>query len=220
MTDGAKLCVALLVASAATTLGACGRPDGQIVAVYERPSGRLVRLDADRNSDGRIDQRTYMDGRVALRAEVDVTHDGRVDRWEYLDTRGQLRLLGTSSGDDGIEDVWTHPIDADGRRLVEHARSRNRHIDRRDYYANDRLVRAEEDNNGDGRVDRWEVYSPDGRVRAVEFDTTLERGWPDRRLTYLADGRYADLEADDDGDGTFVSVASQRSPSEERREQN
>ena len=212
--------MAAVIALSATTFSGCNQRGRHVVAIYERPSGRLVRLDTDVDGDGRLDQRTYMNGNVPLRAEIDVTQDGRIDRWEYLDDRGQLRRLGTSSANDGVEDVWTQPVGPDGQRLVERARARDRRVDRRDYYASDRLVRAEEDNNADGLTDRWELHSPDGRVIAVQFDTTLKRGWPDRRLRYSSDGRLADVAADDDGDGTFEPLPPDAVPSEEPREQN
>ena len=63
------------------------------------------------------------------------------------------------------------------------------------------MVRAEEDTDHDGRIDKWETY--DGaRLASVAFDT-LHRGTPDRRLTYRADGS-AQMDIDANGDGRFV----------------
>ena len=54
-------------------------------------------------------------------------------------------------------------------------------IDRIEHYERDVLVRAEEDTDGDGTIDKWETY--DGaRLASVAFDTTHHRGTPDRRL--------------------------------------
>jgi hypothetical protein len=47
-------------------------------------------------------------------------------------------------------------------------------------------VRAEEDSNADGRIDKWEEY--DGaRLVSVAVDTE-RRGTPDRRIVYAQDG--------------------------------
>ena len=47
-------------------------------------------------------------------------------------------------------------------------------------------VRPERHTDGDGSVDKWEVF--DGsRLASVAFDTT-NSGQPDRRLTYAPDG--------------------------------
>ena len=48
------------------------------------------------------------------------------------------------------------------------------------------LVRAQEDNDEDGKLDKWETYEGE-RLASVAFDTA-RRGTPDRRLIYAADG--------------------------------
>ena len=53
-----------------------------------------------------------------------------------------------------------------------------------EYYERDVLVRAEEDTDADGKVDKWETY--DGaRLASVALDTS-HRGVPDRRLINIA----------------------------------
>jgi hypothetical protein len=64
-------------------------------------------------------------------------------------------------------------------------------------------VRADEDSDEDGRPDKWETYDA-GRLVSVAFDT-MQRGTPDRRLIYGADGS-ARLEVDAAGDGHFVAA--------------
>ena len=83
-------------------------------------------------------------------------------------------------------------------------------MNRFEHYEKDVLVRAEEDTDGDGKIDKWETY--DGaRLASVAFDTT-HRGTPDRRLIYGADGS-ARLEVDSAGDGHFVLADEPRAPS-------
>lgn len=67
------------------------------------------------------------------------------------------------------------------------------------------IIRAEEDSDGDGVIDKWETYDAAGsesRLVSVAFDTG-HRGRPDRRLTYDAAGAVR-VEVDPDGDGRFV----------------
>ena len=66
-----------------------------------------------------------------------------------------------------------------------------------EYYEREVLMRAEEDTDADGKVDKWETY--DGaRLASVALDTS-HRGVPDRRLTYGATGTTSGMSS---GDGT------------------
>ena len=200
----------LLVVIAVTA--ACEQ-DGSRRAVpsYDDFSGRLWQLSADQNGDGRIDQWTYLDGNRPLRGESDLDADGRIDRWEYFDAQAALILVGTSSRGDGVEDTWTRPSPtASGEVHVSTARLRDRRADRHEYFRGDQLVRAEEDSNGDGRIDKWERYEG-GSLREASFDTSFMTGRPDRRVVYDAKGGSV-VEADPDGDGTFVRVPGVASP--------
>jgi hypothetical protein len=188
---------------------ACARPaDGpasrRAVPSYDLYTGRLVQLSADQNGDGQIDQWTYLDGNRLLRGEADSNGDGRVDRWEYFGPGGVLTHVGSSSLADGIEDTWAWVAPQNGETRIARSRARDRRIDRTEFYRGETRVRAEEDANADGRVDRWERY--DGLVlREAAFDTT-GRGRADRRLRYDEQGRYEAIEADPEGDGTFVRL--------------
>lgn len=169
---------------------------------YDDFSRRLMRLSADQNGDGRQDQWTYVDGNRTLRGEADTDGDGRIDRWEYFDATGALTSVGTSSLNDGIEDSWTLNAPA-GESHYARSTRRDRVMDRHEYFRGDVLVRVEEDINSDGLIDKWDRY--EGAVlREVAFDMTFSKGRPDRRAVYDAQGRFAGVEIDPDGDGTFV----------------
>ncbi|HYB94442.1 MAG TPA: hypothetical protein VEC39_05690 [Vicinamibacterales bacterium] len=178
-----------------------GQPERRVVPSYDAFTGKLVALYADQNGDGRVDQWTYVDGNRVLRGESDTDGDGRVDRWEYFDRDGRLSKVGVAASGDGVEDTWT-VTDPNGDRRVERAQGRDRYPDRREYFKGDVLLRAEEDTNNDGRIDRWDRFE-NGVLRQAEFDTTLRSDRPDRRLVYDAAGRFVRVEADDDRDGTF-----------------
>lgn len=177
------------IAIAVAAISCAQEPSKAVTPSYDRFTGRLIQLSADQDGDGRIDQWTYLDGTRPLRGEKDADNDGRIDRWEYFGSQGELVMVGTSSRNDGIEDTWTWvtPIAGEGR--VDQSTSRDRRIDRREYYVNEVLVRDELDTNGDGRIDRWDRY--EGAVlREAQFDTSFTGARPDRRLTYDAQGRF------------------------------
>jgi hypothetical protein len=165
----------------------------------------LVRLDHDSNGDGLIDVRTYLEGTRPFRTEADVNGDGRVDRWEYLDAAARVVRVGSSTLDDGVEDQWIFEIDARGERLVAYARGRDGVVSRREFYADDRLLRAEEDGNADGIADKWEVFES-GVLRELRFDTAYLSGQPDRRVFYSPTGQFVRIEADPERDGTFAPI--------------
>ena len=141
-----------------------------------------------------------MDGARVLRIEIDQDQDGKVERWEYYGPGQKLEKVGFSRSNDGKEDAWSYAA-ADGSiSRIEIATRRDGKISRTEHYEKDAPVRAEEDTNGDGKIDKWETFDA-GRLASVAFDST-HRGAPDRRLVYAADGSVR-IEVDPDGDGLF-----------------
>jgi hypothetical protein len=199
----AVVCVLLGIASAPACRSAETRAS---VPSYDNFTRQLIQLNADQNGDGRIDQWSFFAGNRPLRGEADTDADGRIDRWEYFDEQSALTRVGTSSQNDGIEDTWTWVTPANGESRVDHARHRDRQVDRREYYRAGALVRAEEDTNADGRLDRWDRYEG-GILRQADFDTTRSTGRPNRRLLYDAQGHFLRVEADPELDGTFVVIS-------------
>jgi hypothetical protein len=175
------------------------------VPSYDPFTGRLVQLSADQNADGVVDQWTYLDGNRPWRGEADTDGDGRIDRWEYFDTNAQLQRVGTSSRNDGVEDTWAYVMPVDGESRVVRSRNRDRHPDRLEFFSGNVLTRAEDDTNGDGRVDRWDRYEG-GALREVAYDTSFASSRPDRRVIYDAQGKFVAVEEDVERDGTFVRL--------------
>ena len=170
--------------------GACGRatpePAKKLEPTYNKQTGRLELLRYDSDGDGRFDTFSYMDGARILRIEIDRNEDGKIDRWEYYGPDRRLEKVGFSRGQDGVEDAWSY-FDANGAvERIEISTKRNRKVDRIEHYEKGALVRAEEDGDGDGRFDKWETYDGE-RLASVAFDT-MRRGTPDRRLIYNEDG--------------------------------
>jgi hypothetical protein len=160
-------------------------------ATYDKSTGKLKELTYDSNANGRIDTWTEMDGARALRSRIDRNEDGKIDRWEYYDDSGRLLKVGFSRRDDGKLDAWAFS-GSDGRvNRIEIASSGDEQkVERREFYEPSlagageptALVRAEEDTNGDGRIDKWETYE-NGAVKTVAFDENGD-GTADRRLSY------------------------------------
>jgi hypothetical protein len=182
-----------LVAGALTLIvAACGRapasdPEGLATPVYNQQTGRLEQIASDRDGDGRVETRAYMDGTRLVRIEMDRDGDDRLDRWEFYRTEGEppvavIERAEEAGGTDGV-------------------------ITRRETYVGGVLERVEEDTSLDGRPDKWETYQ-EGRLVRVELDLA-GRGTPTRRLVYGADGNVARLESDADGDGVFELLPAQ-----------
>jgi len=193
---GIVLALALLSAACSDTAGR-----KKIEPVYDKQTGRLQVLKYDSDGNGKVDTTSHMEGARVLWIEIDKDEDGRVDRWEYYDANQKLEKVGFSRAGDGKEDAWSSARPDGTIERIDISLARDGKVTRREYYAKDTLVRAEEDGDGDGVFDKWETYE-EGRLGSVAFDT-LHRGTPDRRLVYGADGS-AHLEVDPAGNGTFV----------------
>jgi hypothetical protein len=167
-------------------VAACGRapgsePAGQVTPVYDEQTGRLEEIVSDRDGDGRVETRAFMDGTRLVRIEIDRNGDGKVDRWEYYRSEGEP------------------PVAVIER--AEEAGGADGAITRRETYVDGVLDRVAEDTSLDGRADKWETYRQ-GRLVQVDLDLA-GRGSPSRRLVYGADGSVERLESDADGDGVF-----------------
>jgi len=198
----------LLLATFAACSGGCrakpagsGETSGRLQPVYDKATGRLTMLTYDSRKRGKIDTWTYMDGPRIVRIEIDGDGDGIVDRWEYYDARQTLEKVGLSRANDGTPDAWAYAAPDGSLARLEISTAQNGKVTRTEFYDHDVITRAEEDTDGDGRIDKWETYR-DGAVSMVAFDTT-HRGTPDRRLIYQPDGRVR-AEVDPTGSGQFV----------------
>jgi hypothetical protein len=66
--------------------------------------------------------------------------------------------------------------------------------DRHELHEKDVTVRAEQDTNGDGRIDQWQQFAH-GKLRELLIDTTLASGRPNRRLVYADNGTLQRVES-------------------------
>lgn len=154
----------------------------RVGAVYSPKTGRLSELRVDIAKDGKPDIISYMDGSKFLRIEVDSDENGRVDRWEYYGPNQKLEKVGYSRPDDGKVDSWAYQA-ADGSvAKLEISTRRDGVVNRTEFYEKNVRIRAEEDTNGDGRVDKWETYNGDA-LSSVSFDLT-NSGKPTKTIEY------------------------------------
>jgi hypothetical protein len=181
--------------------GGCRQPrarstsNERVQPTFDKETGRLTRLEADSNGDGKIDTWGYMDGMRVVRVEVDENGDGKVDRWEFhRQQQGQVGQAGQK-------------VDARPDKTVERIERATRFdgkVSRWEYFDNASLTRVEEDTDGDGHIDKWETYTA-GSLSMMAIDTA-HQGKPNRRLIYKPDGSLDRVEADPTGTGQFSPV--------------
>lgn len=173
----------------ATSCAACGGPNrSPNVAIqpdYNKESGRLERLRHDANGNGVAETTSYMDGGRIARIEVDLNEDGRIDRWEYYGSDQRLQKVGFSRSSDGHEDAWSFADESGTVVRIEIAVAPSERVTRTEFFDRGVLVRAEEDTDADGHVDKWEAYEQ-GRLVRLAFSATP--GAPANALVYVADG--------------------------------
>ncbi len=153
---------------------AASTPATSPTASYNEQNGKLSELDFDRNGDGKVDTRAYMDGVLVKSIEIDRDGNGKTDRWEYYEP------VMSGSAPAGSPDGHSVIVRA------EEANAKNGRVNRREFYSQGLIARVEEDTNSDGRIDKWETYT-DGLVATVDLDLK-HRGRPERRLVYRPDG--------------------------------
>jgi hypothetical protein len=180
-----------------------GRPEE--IRYFEEKSGQLVRIENDRNFDGRIDGWTRYEGGVVVGRELDESGDGKPDAWEIYQG-GAMVAREVDRDGDGTRDAFY--VYASGSLIEErHDQNGDGEVDRRVYYESRRIARTEEDRDQDGRIDAWASYGsgPGGEevVTRVERDTK-KTGKPDTFETFAQQGGKTVLtkrEEDVNGDG-------------------
>jgi hypothetical protein len=198
---------------------ACAPPQRarqQPAAEYDQQTGKLQRLAFDSDDDGRNDAAGILDGTRVRHIEIDTTGNGAIDRWDFYDAGGRVVRVGMARRDDGVMDAVAVMGPDQQPVRVEVSTRRDGTFDRFEFYQAGRLARAEEDTDGDGRVDKWESYRGNPRsgpgeppviISAVAFDDA-DAGRPTRRLVYGPDGQVVRVELDETGDGTFAESPS------------
>jgi hypothetical protein len=165
-------------------------------ADYDPDTGRLRRLSVDLDRNGRHDAVSIMDGARIDRVEIDADENGKTDRWDFY--RGHaLERVGFSRLNDGVMDSQVVYGTGNAVDRIELSTGRDGRFNRIEWYEAGKLVRSEEDTDGDDRPDKWETYRPNVgagpneppyTIASVAFDDSGQ-GVPRRRVIYEPDGR-------------------------------
>ena len=133
------------------------------------PSGSPT-AQSDANKDGAPDQSIYSMGDRGSRVEWDMNFDGRVDSWGYNDASGTLLEEELDLDHDGrVDAVVFYRPDGSVERKELALNFANRLTVFKFYSAGGDLLRVEQDEDGDGRIDRWDYYE-DKRVVRTGWD--------------------------------------------------
>ena len=165
-----------------------GADAGKADPVYNRDTGKLEQLASDRDGDGKVDTRAFMDGVRLKHIEIDRNADGQVDRWEFYLPPATASVAPGQAQLSHVEEAGAF----DGR------------ITRREFYQDGMVARVEEDTDLNGQTDKWEFFDA-GILARVELDL-VGKGLPTQRLVYRPDGNLDRVESDPEGTGRFTRV--------------
>jgi hypothetical protein len=209
--------IAGLAALAAAAVS-CASPDqararATTKPVYAGDTGKLVELTYDSNKDGVIDTWVKMDGRCPVSSQIDTNEDGVIDRWEYYEDCGRLVKVGLLRAKPDLVSKASKPdefvyIGKDGKTVerIEYIEVSNvtglKGVVRREFYQGGKIVRAEEDTDGDGLMDRWDTFE-NGHLRTTEFDLG-HTGKPGKRFTYDDRNALVLIETEPDASGHYT----------------
>ena len=140
-----------------------GKPEE--VRYLDEKSKQLVRVDEDRDYDGRIDVWMLFEGGAPVSRDLDENGDGKPDAWERY-ANGRMVSREVDRDGNGARDAF---YVYQGDALVEerHDTKGDGSIDRIVHYSGRHLTRTEEDRSGDGAIDTWSSYGLDERGREV-----------------------------------------------------
>jgi hypothetical protein len=168
------------------------RKKGAVQTTWFDAGGAIVKVAKDKDRDGRPETTWYYKGGALSkvekhrgtwfyqngqisRAELDTDQNGRIDRREYY-RQGRLDRVEELTRSGKVRCLWSY--DASGKPR-----------------------QAQEDADGDGRMERLRNYGKDGSMSlTVDADGN---GKPEIRESYSAKGRMIGREEDLDGDGVF-----------------
>jgi antitoxin component YwqK of YwqJK toxin-antitoxin module len=155
---------------------------------YYDSLGQLVRILNDTNGDGRPDRIAhYKDGKRIFLIELDLDGDGWIDRWEHYDEAGRMERFGSWRKSRGKEDTWTTLGPDDKPVRIEYDDDGDGTVDRAEVLRDGKVVGVEIDADRNGKIDRWQVWEA-GRLVREDLDTDGD-GKPDRRITYDPRGK-------------------------------
>src|ERR1019366_3641243 len=150
--------------------------------------------------------------RCPVSSVIDTNEDGVIDLWEYYENCGQLVKKGWLRAKPDLVSKFRKPdafayMGPDGKpERVEYIEVSNvtgiEGVVRREFYKGDVMVRAEEDTDGDGLMDRWDTFE-NKHLRTTEF-ALGHTGKPGKRFTYDDKGALVLIETEPDASGRYT----------------
>jgi hypothetical protein len=136
---------------------------------------------SDRDGNGTPEARAFMNGTELLRVELDRDGDGRADRWEYYDwpgtsaargTPAEPKLITRAEEANGADATITRREYFDGGLVVrvEEDTDLDGRLDKWETYTSGVLARVDLDLAGSGRPTQRLTYEPSGGTVRVEAD--------------------------------------------------
>ena len=148
-------------AAANSTYSVDNNHGGQPDVSYFYESDRLVRMEADRNHDGRIDEWSFYDaeGRT-MRAERDQNFDGKADDW-YAYEKGEVVTEKQDTDFNGLVDCVVTFANGIATR-VDYAPNESGIVTRREILKDGVVIEEWVDENRDGVFDYKILFDPFG----------------------------------------------------------
>jgi hypothetical protein len=182
------------------------------VRYLDEKTAQLVRVDEDRDYDGRFDVWSRHEGGALALRELDENGDGKPDAWERYAT-GRMVSREVDRDGNGTRDAF-YLYQADALVEERHDTRGDGRVDRIVRYQGRRLTATEEDRDGDGQLDSWSSYGLDANgaevVVRVERDAKGD-GKPDVFESFeQQDGKTVlvrrEEDLDQDGTADVISI--------------
>jgi hypothetical protein len=135
-----------------------GKPEE--VRYVDEKTRQLVRVEEDRDYDGRIDVWSSFEGGALVAREIDENGDGKPDAWERY-ASGRMTSREVDRDGNGVRDAF-YVYQGDALAEERHDTKGSGHVDRIVHYSGRRLTQTEEDRDGNGAMDAWSSYGIDG----------------------------------------------------------
>jgi hypothetical protein len=148
---------------------------------HKSEDDRLLKVEYDKNGDGKIDQIDIFDGsEKPVRVELDRDFDGTLDQVQHYSKGFILKYIEKDSKFSGLID-WREVYGPDNKvARLETDENQDGKKDVFQYFsAEGHMERVEYDTSYDGKIDRWEFFGDDGALMSTNFDTNRD-GNPDQ----------------------------------------
>lgn len=148
------------------------------VTESEEPETGLIKQEVDLDTDGKPEIINYYrqrsNDRLLVKKELDLNRDGKIDCVSTFDDDGKLKKEVMDSDYDGNFD-WTDHYREGRRVMAEYDTETDGKSNVYKYYESadigTTLSRKERDTDGDGKIDVWERFGPNGQVIRTGKDT-------------------------------------------------